>query len=126
MRAEAKRMDEFAKLQARGAASSSAAGSGGPAPARKFVKRVATGYSLVQMKQFLPPFAAASKDDKRENRWRVREPYLQGERSKSYGSKSGLSDWEAMVWVLQLLWHHYTKTTGIPCPFEWETLQPVA
>lgn len=99
-------------------------GSAGPRP-RTFVARPANGYSQAQAKQWLPPGASISKDDRRENRWRVRSPFLRdlgggAERSKSFGTSSGLCDFQAMSFCLRLVWRAYLMSHGGECSVELE------
>jgi hypothetical protein len=105
-----------------GGSASSSAGAG--PPARTFITRPADGYSQVQANQWCPPGARISKDDRRENRWRIRAPYLAdatggAEKSKSYGTMSLTSDFSAMVFVLSLAWRAYIRTHGGQCPYDW-------
>lgn len=104
-------------------------GASGGRPQRKFIAREANGYSQKAAMRFLPPGAKISKDDKRENRWRIRAAYLKdfdggggGERSKSYGKASPLGDFGAMIFVLKLGWRAYLAAHGGECPWQWEEL----
>ena len=85
---------------------------------RRFVPFGSDGITEEDAKQYLPPGARISKDALRENRWRVRSAELGGERTKSFGSKSTTSDWEALVFVVRLAWAAYTGRHGGACPFD--------
>lgn len=126
LRREAKRMQEVDRL--RPAQSASSSSSSGAAPARRFIARPTSGYDAGGARAFLPPGASVSKDDRRENRWRVRAPYLRNlgaglERSRSCGGPNGPSDHDAMLHVLQLVWRSYLQAHGGECPWSWDSLQ---
>ena len=116
-----------------GAASSSAAGghggapaaSGAPARVRRWVPAAADGFDVPTAEQWVPPLCKLSKDGLRENRWRVRAPWLAGERSKSFGTGTGLSDYEAMVFVIRLAWAGYCVDHPGSCPWEFEDARPI-
>jgi hypothetical protein len=84
---------------------------------RRWVPAVADGLSVAEALEFAPPLAKMTKDSIRENRWRIRAPYM-NERSKSFGRGSGLSDWAAMTFLLRLAWRRYTEVYGVECPFQ--------
>lgn len=91
---------------------------------RVFVAVRTSGYTAAEAREWLPPGASLSKDDKRENRWRIRASYLSNlglgqERSKSYGKSSGYSDYGAMKVCLEMAWRSYVLAHGGECPFEW-------
>ena len=87
------------------------------APTRVFRPVEGNGYSSGQARCWIPPFTKLSKDDKRENRWRVDSRVMNGEKSKAFGPRSSTSDYEAMVFCIQLAWRAYTKAEGHPCPY---------
>lgn len=97
-----------------------------PKRPRAFIAQQADGYSQEQAREWLPPGARMTKDDRRENRWRVRAPCLSllggagAERSKSYGKGERLSDYGAMVFCLQMVWRAHIQAHGGECPFDWE------
>lgn len=123
-KAEARRLAAAEELRASASsASSSSAASAGPKP-RNFVPMGATGISEAEARGYLPPLASLSKDDRRENRWRVRAPYLQGERSRSWGPKLKFNDWGAMVEVIQLVWQKYIEKHGGDIPFDFSVEEP--
>ena len=47
-----------------------------------------------------------------------RGKYKEIQASKSYGVRTGLSDYEAMVYVVVLIWKFQTDLTGEQCPFD--------
>lgn len=118
-RASEQRMATLKRMKPPSGASSSSADK----PARRFVAVEANGLSAGAAKAFCPSSASISKDDKRENRWRVRSKLLGSEKSKSYGRKSATTDWQAMVHVLTLAWRAHTLATGEGCPFDFEGLE---
>lgn len=121
-------------LQAMRAARASAGKAGPSDPAacerqgRKFVPVPATGYTAEQAKVWTPPSCSITKDTRRENRWRVRAPYLPGahEKTKSYGRLSGTDDFAAMRFLLEYAWQQYTRLTGEECPFRFADISPPA
>lgn len=99
-----------------------------PSKPRRFVPAEADGYSAAEAAQFLPPGATITKDSTRENRWRVRASFLSNlgsgcERSKSFGRGSKLTDFEAMLFCLQLVWRSYLLRHGGQCPFKWDDMR---
>lgn len=113
---------QAAQAAAPAAAASSSSSAGGPRP-RRFVARPAQGYSREQAQECCPPSCRISKDDRRENRWRIRAEYLPvlgmgTGRSKSYGKGDTVSDYDAMVVVRTMAWRAYSLKYGGTCPFD--------
>eukprot|EP00971_Amphidinium_carterae_P351743 6492260-Amphidinium_carterae.3 len=99
------------------AASSSA--SAVPPKSRKFVTYRADGYSQDEATALLPETARIFKDLK-ENRWRLSSKLLpnSGTKSKSWGKRSGISDFSAMLFVVKAAWQVHFENTGESCPWE--------
>ena len=64
------------------------------------------------------PLGSGITNDAKENRWRVRSRFLDGDKSRSYGAQSEYSDFEAMILMLQVLWRAHTSNTGEQCAWE--------
>jgi len=69
-----------------------------------------------------PPNCGLSKDS-RENRWRVRAPYLHvlglgNARSRAWGREG--CEWEALLVVVRLAWTAYAQETAAEVPFEFQ------
>eukprot|EP00971_Amphidinium_carterae_P058209 1151245-Amphidinium_carterae.1 len=90
---------------------------------RKFLPKQTSGYEPDDVKEWLPAGATMTKD-KRENRWRLRCKHLpgSGDKSKSYGGRHGLSDFDAMRLLVLSAWSAATAATGIEMPFELEEM----
>ena len=84
---------------------------------RKFYPLVTDGWTQAKAKEHLPQGCGygVTKDTK-ENRWRCRGRGM-AEISRSYGKGSGITDWEAMVTVLNYVWAHHIRLNGGECPF---------
>lgn len=105
----------FSSRSGGSAASDSASSSSRP---RKFVPLKTDGYTGANAKQFAPPNSSISKDT-REHRWRATT--ADGStKSKSYGPKSGMTDYQAMTFVLRHSWRISTESTGMSCPWDFE------
>lgn len=117
VRRNAERLDKVWSSRTEGGASSSSSAPSAPRP-RSFVAAEANGISCAEAKRFLPDGFSLSKDDKRENRWRLRGKVMQGERSKSFGSRSDCCDWDAMVCMLQLAWREHSRVSGESMPWD--------
>ena len=78
------------------------------------------GYSAEEARQWSPPGCNLSKQTHWHYRWRAKANYL-GERSKSVVPSQGITDFDAMVWVLTLAWHKYSEFSGEPCPFDFKS-----
>ena len=59
---------------------------------RRFVPVAAHGYSREEAQAFAPSSATLGKDDRRENRWRMKSHYTIGEKAKSYGPRCVVDD----------------------------------
>lgn len=110
-------------------ASASSAGeassaSGAPRP-RRFVPMPPQGPSQEEAQALLPPLYRVSKDDRRENRWRIRGPGLGGEKSRSFGRASGRTEWQAFGCLFLLAWQAHQRHTGEACPYDLEGLEDV-
>eukprot|EP00971_Amphidinium_carterae_P331578 6465235-Amphidinium_carterae.1 len=90
---------------------------------RKFMPLQTHGFSADEVQPWLPPGASMSKDV-RENRWRLRCKHLpgSGDKSKSFGKRSGASDNDAMKLLLLQAWAATTAATGLERPFEIEDM----
>eukprot|EP00971_Amphidinium_carterae_P208121 4129506-Amphidinium_carterae.1 len=90
-----------------------------PPKSRTFVTYRADGYSQDEASALFPDTARIFKDLK-ENRWRVLSKVLpnSGTKSKSWGKRSGISDFSAMLFVLKAAWQAHYENTGEPCPWE--------
>jgi hypothetical protein len=100
-----------------------AAEAGGKKPPRKFVPKVADGYTK-EGAQTLVPLGYRIHKDLEENRWRIMAPGGGG-KSKSYGTGTGLSDYDAMKTVILVVWADYTNLTGEACPWNFEAEAPL-
>ena len=80
-----------------------------------------TGVTVDEAKALLPPGFSISKDEERENRWRMRADgdYV-GPKSKGFGKGTGLTDFEALRFLVQLAWRHQDRKHGTPCPWTWD------
>ena len=124
-RAAAARAELEKQQEAVASGAGSAAGAPAPEPARvarRFVPKPGHGLSVEEAREYLPPGASITNDDRRENRWRVRAPYLATdhlgcERSRAWGSGVH-TDWEALVWCLRLAWSRYCITHGGEPPWD--------
>ena len=114
-----------------GAASSSSAGGVGPvavggsgpaAAARQqplantYIAPKDSGYSVQEARAWAPSGCRLTKESKWHFRWRAEAPYLGGIKSKSFGP-AGLSDYDAMVWILTLAWDARRRVHGDACPW---------
>ena len=88
---------------------------------RRFVTYRADGLSQVEADLLLPPSAKIFKDC-RENRWRMSSKLLPGSgtKSKSWGRRSHMSDFGAMLVVIKAAWQAHFEHTGEACPFDFE------
>lgn len=120
-RQQAERVQAVEGLRSSATSSSAAPKATGERAARKFVAVQGDGITAAAAKAYLPPDCALSKDDKRENRWRLRMKWSNAERSKSYGRRSECTDWEAMTFLIQLAWREHSRLTGHPCPFSFSS-----
>ena len=82
---------------------------------------MADGYSQADAKHMLPPGTALRKDTT-ENRYRVPKNSFSIGYSKSYGSGTGLNDFQAMTQVLALAWQDCRRAHAVDCPCEFEEL----
>lgn len=120
-------VNKAAHAMAAQAASSGSGSSGvgappvGPRP-RRFVPVPTSGPTAEEARVWLPEGFRVSKDSQRENRWRVRGPSLVGERSKSFGRGSSLTEWEALAFLLEVAWRSHSQATGEQCPWSFEGL----
>jgi hypothetical protein len=80
--------------------------------------------SIQEARTFLPRVKGAklSKDVKRFSRWmaeypRTSPPYMV---TKCWGSVTGLSHHQALVFVLERIWSWHTEETGEACPWRFE------
>lgn len=86
---------------------------------RKFVPAPAGGLSQIEAQLLLPEGFRLSKDDRRENRWRLRGPGIT-ETSRSWGRRSHFDDYGAMSFLVQLAWRAHSRRTGEECPWEFQ------
>lgn len=117
--------DKLAVLRSmlnRGASSSSGSGDVPNASGRKFMPKKTNGYSKAEAQKWCPDGVRIHKD-LNENRWRTVSASI-GSKSKSYGTGTGLSDFEAMQWVLMQTWRAFSATTGQACPFDFGAIEP--
>lgn len=75
------------------------------------------GYTANEARMWAPPGSRVTKERRWHNRWRIEAEVLGGIRSKSWGEATGLTDYEAMAWVLRLAWSAHTRQTGEQCPW---------
>eukprot|EP00971_Amphidinium_carterae_P349749 6491200-Amphidinium_carterae.1 len=104
--------------------SESAESSGsGSAVGRKFMPLRTEGYSAEELKTWLPVGSSMTKDC-RENRWRLRCEHLpgSGDKSRSFGRRSGVTDYDAMRLLLLQAWAATTAATGVERPFDIEEM----
>eukprot|EP00971_Amphidinium_carterae_P292292 5802392-Amphidinium_carterae.1 len=106
------------------AASSAATGSTGQASsskARVFNPLTTSGLSQDEARDWLPPNTSIAKDVN-ENRWRIKSVYLpgKGNKSKSFGPRSAVTDSQALQVLLVAAWHAYEQSTGERCPYTFE------
>eukprot|EP00971_Amphidinium_carterae_P350131 6491398-Amphidinium_carterae.2 len=101
-----------------GSASSSSAPAA-PPKERKFVTYRADGYHQDDASKLLPETARIFKD-LNENRWRLTSKLLpnSGTKSKSWGKRSGISDFSAMLVVVKAAWQAHFDHTGEACPWD--------
>ena len=70
------------------------------------------GWSAIQAQRLRPPRATIRKDLE-AHRWRCEAPYLPGSnRNRAWGEVTGLSDFDAMGFILDLLWLKYARAGG--------------
>jgi len=92
---------------------------------RKFAPMKLGGWSQEQAQHLCPPEARIRKDLK-EIRWRMYAPYLEnGNKSKSWGTRTDHSDYTAMVFVLVITWNKYHAKGGSACPWSFDHLDEV-
>eukprot|EP00971_Amphidinium_carterae_P343296 6482960-Amphidinium_carterae.3 len=72
---------------------------------RHFLPLNTVGYTAEEVKPFVP-FGSTLTKDKKENRWRLRCKHLpgSGDKSKSYGGRSGVTDFDAMRILVMAAW----------------------
>eukprot|EP00971_Amphidinium_carterae_P349394 6490996-Amphidinium_carterae.1 len=101
-------------------ASSSSTGPGG-AKRRVFNPLQTAGLSQDAASKWLPPHSSIAKDVL-ENRWRIKSSYLpgKGNKSKSFGHRSQVTDSQALQVLLVAAWHAYERSTGEKCPYTFE------
>lgn len=116
--AEEQRLKALARIQPAPADSETSGG----VQARKFYPLPPQGLSQEEAQTLFPDSCRISKDDRRENRWRLRSKLLASERSKSFGKGSGLSVNEALLVLLQVAWRAEEQATGRACPWQFEDL----
>lgn len=114
-----------AKSMARAnAASASGASSAQQAPPagrpRRFVPMPPESPTQEEAQALLPPPYRISKDDRRENRFRLRGPGVGGEKSKSFGRNSGRTPRDAFGLLFVMAWRAHERLTGERCPYELE------
>ena len=117
------RQEELIKSLARMSADSDApdAAPDAPRPRRFIARPTKGGFSQAEASRLLPPSFVLYKDDRRENRWRLRGAALGGkEKSKSWGPNSHVDEFGALVHLLLLAWREHSDQTGEPCPFDFE------
>eukprot|EP00971_Amphidinium_carterae_P347585 6489659-Amphidinium_carterae.1 len=92
---------------------------------RQFLPLNTVGYTSEEVKPFVP-FGSTLTKDKKENRWRLRCKHLpgSGDKSKSYGGRSGTTDFDAMRILVMAAWAATTSATGVERPFEFHELPP--
>eukprot|EP00971_Amphidinium_carterae_P099718 1972107-Amphidinium_carterae.3 len=88
---------------------------------RVFNPLTTTGLSQEAARAWLPPNTSIAKDV-HENRWRIKSVYLpgKGNKSKSFGLRSQVTDSQALQVLLVAAWHAYEHSTGERCPFTFE------
>eukprot|EP00971_Amphidinium_carterae_P329350 6461724-Amphidinium_carterae.2 len=99
------------------------AGSSAMAGTRQFLPLNTVGYTPEEVKPYVP-FGSTLSKDKKENRWRLRCKHLpgSGDKSKSYGGRSGTTDFDAMRVLVMAAWAATTAATGVERPFDMHEL----
>jgi hypothetical protein len=85
--------------------------------ARLFIARPEGPITAAMAQQWCPPGCRVSKDDRRENRWRLRGDVLRvlglgAERSRAWGPRGAADEWQALIFVLRLGWAAHQQATG--------------
>eukprot|EP00971_Amphidinium_carterae_P329409 6461836-Amphidinium_carterae.1 len=102
-------------------ASTGSTGHASSSKARVFNPLTTTGLSQDAAREWLPPETSIAKDVT-ENRWRIKSVYLpgKGNKSKSFGPRSQVTDSQALQVLLVAVWHAYEQSTGARCPYTFE------
>ena len=87
-------------------------------PVTSQVRESVAGYSVEEARQWAPPGCTLTKEMRWHTRWRATSQEIGGVRSKSFSADGLVSDFKAMVWVLNVAWRHYTAIHGQACPWE--------
>lgn len=101
-----------------GAASPGGSSIGHNGKHRQFVPVPERGPTVQVARRYLPEGFTLSKDTARENRCRLRGALPSGERSRSFGRGSQMTNWSPLVVLLELAWHEHTAATGDHCPWQ--------
>ena len=111
-------MRKYLGLDSAGGGVASSSSGDGPRP-RTFVPLKTDGYAAWEAAKFMPEGATIAKDY-RENRWKVSFAGGHGTKSKSYGSRTGFSDFDAMKYVVLYAWSQSAERNGIHCPWNFQ------
>lgn len=82
------------------------------------------GLDRASVQHLKPPGCVLGKDDSRFMCWtgrfpgRGRAPVCV---TKAWGPRTGLTERQCLVYVLQTLWGWYSDKTGYPCPWSWDS-----
>lgn len=80
-------------------------------------------WTLDEAREYMPRVAGArlTQDLKRFSRWCAHYPRDEVPRNvtKSWGSQSGMTPQQALVFVLSTVWSWHTESTIEPCPHSW-------
>ena len=88
--------------------------------ARRFSPITSTSYTAQEAKQWLPEGWNLVKDTT-ENRWRLSKKGLAA-KSRSYGSKSGVTEHQCLLTQLAHAWAVEKRTNGTECPWDLQGL----
>ena len=80
------------------------------------------GWTQPRAKRLLPRGAQISLHRAGGTRWTMRYPgfHISPDRSKNYGGRDGFTQWEALVYLLRLVWDVHTELTEERCPYVFE------